>query len=806
LYNTADLLSRDSANASTYYSYDILGNVDTLVQDYNIGSMGVNGNRFKKIVYDFDLFSGKVNQVTYQPGYADAFYHSYLYDAENRVTNVQSSTDGVNWDNDAFYSYYAHGLLARTVLGQQQVQGINYAYNLQGWLKAINPTPYTGGSFTLRPDSSNNIVAAAAYNLLLNYHDGDYSPISGVAGPDSAISTTLSGDYRPLFNGNISSMGVNIGKLGNPLVYNYQYDQLNRLVHMDAWKRTSTPWSAITKLPDYQESIAYDPNGNIQKYKRNGNTAFGGSSLDMDNMVYSYVSGTNKLDHINDSVSSSNYTTDIDDQSSGNYKYDSIGQLISDDASNISNISWTVYGKIASIAKSGDTTILFTYDAGGNRISKSVVHAGDTLTTWYVRDAQGNVLSVYTYGDAAVKGKDLTQTELHVYGSSRLGILKTAVDVEGAPAVTSSPLPPLGTIDSLIFTRGNKLFELTNHLGNVLATISDKRYGVSTDDSTVTYFIPEVVSANDYYPFGSLQPNRSYTESGVDSYRYGFNGQEKSDEIKGPGNSYTAEFWEYDPRIGRRWNLDPKPIPAISLYAVLNSNPIWHVDPRGDSSVIDNKGYVMHYDAKDKDLRVFMNSNGKQMLVGELGKTIDANGWFGNLLNENMSNTLILPWTFKNYVKKNGRWDYKNLNVSNKRVQNGELKQHILGIAFYRKDKETNPPADLADTKFLFSGETGRAEDWNNYHFGVVGKAFWLFDEQTLLKQAGAAEMGKWAEEGKVVPSSWRPIQQVVTETYTHGDGAGGTKITVDILLPPYGDNPTDHEWIKKGFKYYDKR
>ena len=63
--------------------------------------------------------------MSYQHGYIDAFYHSYLYDAENRITNVQSSTDSVNWDNDAFYSYYAHGPLARTVLGQQQVQGIS---------------------------------------------------------------------------------------------------------------------------------------------------------------------------------------------------------------------------------------------------------------------------------------------------------------------------------------------------------------------------------------------------------------------------------------------------------------------------------------------------------------------------------------------------------------------------------------------------------------------------------------------------------------------------------------------------------
>jgi len=40
-------------------------------------------------------------------------------------------------------------------------------------------------------------------------------------------------------------------------------------------------------------------------------------------------------------------------------------------------------------------------------------------------------------------------------------------------------------------------------------------------------------------------------------YRYGFNGQEKTDELKGSGNHYTAEFWEYDSRLGRRWNVDP---------------------------------------------------------------------------------------------------------------------------------------------------------------------------------------------------------------------------------------------------------
>ncbi len=37
--------------------------------------------------------------------------------------------------------------------------------------------------------------------------------------------------------------------------------------------------------------------------------------------------------------------------------------------------------------------------------------------------------------------------------------------------------------DSIIFSRGNKIYELVNNIVNVLATISDKRYGVPMNDS-----------------------------------------------------------------------------------------------------------------------------------------------------------------------------------------------------------------------------------------------------------------------------------------------------------------------------------
>ncbi len=85
-----------------------------------------------------------------------------------------------------------------------------------------------------------------------------------------------------------------------------------------------------------------------------------------------------------------------------------------------------------------------------------------------------------------------------------------------------------------------------------------------------------------YDAFGSLLPGRNYSS---DAYRFGFQGQVKDDEIYGAtGTSYTAEFWQYDSRTGRRWNLDPRPVTSVSFYAAFMNNPIGFTDVRGDTS------------------------------------------------------------------------------------------------------------------------------------------------------------------------------------------------------------------------------
>ena len=66
-------------------------------------------------------------------------------------------------------------------------------------------------------------------------------------------------------------------------------------------------------------------------------------------------------------------------------------------------------------------------------------------------------------------------------------------------------------------------------------------------------------------------------------YRFGFNGQEKDDEMYGEGNACTVEFCEYDPRSGSRWNVDPMTAkyPDQSPYACFNNNPIYYSDILG---------------------------------------------------------------------------------------------------------------------------------------------------------------------------------------------------------------------------------
>lgn len=76
-------------------------------------------------------------------------------------------------------------------------------------------------------------------------------------------------------------------------------------------------------------------------------------------------------------------------------------------------------------------------------------------------------------------------------------------------------------------------------------------------------------------------PERSFSSP---SYRYGFNGMEKDNEVKGSaGTSYDFGARMYDSRLGRWMSLDPLAdgYTSFSPYSFVNNMPIWAIDPDG---------------------------------------------------------------------------------------------------------------------------------------------------------------------------------------------------------------------------------
>jgi len=147
-----------------------------------------------------------------------------------------------------------------------------------------------------------------------------------------------------------------------------------------------------------------------------------------------------------------------------------------------------------------------------------------------------------------------------------------------------SYLPGLGFAYTRSYTRGQKMYELADHRGNVMATVSDKKNGADeNNDAVVDHYNVDVVSANDYYPFGMLGAGRTYNAG--NAYRYGFNGKENDNEVNGAGNQLDFGGRVYDPRIGRFLSVDPlqEKYPFLSPYNSMANNPLLFVDPDGRS-------------------------------------------------------------------------------------------------------------------------------------------------------------------------------------------------------------------------------
>jgi len=420
-------------NNGIFYDYDVHGNVKELVHVFNDANLSLLNQNVTKVTYDYDLISGNVNKVTYQPRQRDQFIHKYTYDADNRITDVFTSKDNVIWEKEANYLYYDHGPLARMEVGDKKVQGLDYIYTLQGWLKTVNGER-VGNTYDAGKDGLS--VAKDAFAFALNYYKGDYtSRYSTDNNPvDKQFLHYSKGENlegaTDLYNGNIKDMVTSLIDLNQNLLhtqYNkYSYDQLNRIKGMTSKGMYYDTYGTPGSRPDsYSSGYTYDRNGNLLTMNTTGLIASGTPGIfqpsNMDSFSYTYLKNSNKLAHVDDAIAGTAYTVDLDDQAPYNYNYDAIGQLTKDYGEGLT-IDWRVDGKVRSVTKATGEVITFGYDGLGNRISKSHNNAGTITTTYYQRDAQGNVLATYEMREIPGQNKKYYLVEQDIYGSSRIGL------------------------------------------------------------------------------------------------------------------------------------------------------------------------------------------------------------------------------------------------------------------------------------------------------------------------------------------------------------------------------------------------
>jgi len=240
---------------------------------------------------------------------------------------------------------------------------------------------------------------------------------------------------EPLYNGNITSMkwrtsephATTAGEYEGS--YLFSYDDKYQLTEAN-WGVESPTGLVATNTNKYRVTgLEYDANGNIERLKR-----FDQYSNKIHDFVYDY--------NTNSTQPKNNQLEGIDGYAQ--YHYNSIGQLdeeIREDGQN-KYVDYDVTGKVKAVYADADKTQLkvsYTYDDRGFRLSST--NEETDIRTWYIRDASGNVMSMY---EEQIGDGNLTQTEVPVYGSGKVGVYYAQQD-------------------------GSTAYEVTDHLGNVRA-------------------------------------------------------------------------------------------------------------------------------------------------------------------------------------------------------------------------------------------------------------------------------------------------------------------------------------------------
>jgi RHS repeat-associated protein len=450
----------------------------------------------------------------------------FVYDPQYRLLQHYHQVDNNPEELLTENTYNELSQLKNKKVGNN-LQSIDYAYNIRGWMTEINKDQMS------LPDLGGKLFS---YKIKYNQKDG-------ITNPDNAL---FSGkDVKPKFNGNIAEVDWRaVENIGNnpsttPKRYGYAYDNLNRLT-AGYYQNPNNPYSK-----ENTESLAYDLNGNISTLYRTSVLESPSNTPNLiDNLQYTYAAGDNKLTSIND-----NSQNPTGYEGGGNLiGYDLNGNMTSMPDKNIKTISYNFLDLPKRIEYgNGGIAIDYKYSADGIKLQKVSPKSECGIIDCYTVTDVTDYLDGFQYLKSTMSNNGGGSPEmLALSAKSARAMEQQAFSLEGR----RTP-PPAKTADLQFFpteegfydyTKNQYIYQYKDQIGNARISFGRNSAGVL-----------EITDNNDYYPFGMNHLKTGSAYFGQASYK---NYKYQEQELQETG-FYSFKWRNYMPDVGRFFNVDP---------------------------------------------------------------------------------------------------------------------------------------------------------------------------------------------------------------------------------------------------------
>ncbi|MEM9341100.1 MAG: RHS repeat-associated core domain-containing protein, partial [Bacteroidota bacterium] len=413
----------ESEEVKSWYSYDDRGRLHWMAQHF----IGLNKTFTEEYTYGTN---GLMSRIAFQSAIPDeAFYHHFTYDRDLRLDKVYTSTTGSL--DDAYehvnHEYFIHGPLKKEKYANG-LQEVDYAYTIQGWLKAINginTDPDFDGDNGTYPDVFGHVMDYHAddFQVVKNRYDW-YEPPVSLPG----IKTYHGGMLKST---RWKHLSMSDQKTLKTRLNAYEYDEEYQLTNTH-YHRSGTFNKANNVFGE--KDISYDLNGNIQSLSRYDSY---GDVLNDFQGAYQYTDNGNQLTAVDKHI----------DQ----VIYNETGQVTGYDYHPSAGrpdvyFEYNGFSQVTGIYSDSEKTqkqYTYRYDDRGNRILKRNEETG--IEEWYVYNFSNTLTGIYYK-----EGSTLTQGELMIGG--RLGIAYKDID------------------------HWQYNYALTDHLGNTRSVVSSLKF------------------------------------------------------------------------------------------------------------------------------------------------------------------------------------------------------------------------------------------------------------------------------------------------------------------------------------------